>query len=159
MRANGDGAHVPSHTLRLEIERLKAQLAERDAAIADRNARIEKLARDLATLEEHVKRLLAGRRGGHTVPEGQGLLFPNNLEPASSPDPESDETPEGGDEEDDGEPDDQPQRAGASPGPRRPRKIDTSGLPCEERIHELPEVERICPDSGQVRSGCRDSQS
>jgi transposase len=141
---------VPSHTLQLENERLKAQLAERDAAIADRDAKIEKLARDLATLEENVKRLLAGRRGGHTVPEGQGLLFPNNLEQAAGSDPESDEMPEEGDEEDDGEPDDQPERAGASPGPRRPRKIDTSGLPCEERIHELPEAERICPDSGQV---------
>ena len=69
--------------LQLENDTLKQQLvvalaaiADRDAALADRAVKIEKLAHDLATLEAAVKRLLASRRGGYRVPEGQGLLFP-----------------------------------------------------------------------------------
>jgi len=146
---------MPSRALQLEVEKLKAQLStrdaqlgERDAAIADRDARIEKLARDLATLEEHVKRLLAGRRGGHTVPAGQGLLFPNHLEQAAESDPPSDESSEENDGDDD-EGDDEPDRRRPKARTKRRRKIDTSGLPCEERIHELPEEERVCPDTGQ----------
>lgn len=141
----------------LEIEKLKAQLAardtelaERDAAIVDRDAKIEKLARDLAMLETHVKRLLAGRRGGYSIPEGQGILFPNDLG-QDVVDATPDETSEGEqDEEDDDEPADEPQGGRPKPGARKPRKIDTSGLPCEERVHELPEQERVCPDTGQV---------
>jgi transposase len=135
--------------LQLENERLKAQLAERDAAIADRDAKIEKLARDLATLEAHVKRLLMGRRGGHFVPEGQGLLFPNAVEPGSE---DAAETDEGEDDADDAEQPEQAQAAEPACEPRQkgPRRIDTAGLPCEERVHELPEEERICPETGQV---------
>ena len=149
---------MPSHALQLEIEKLKAQvatrdveLADRDAAITDRDAKIEQLARQLATLEAHVKRLLAGRRGGHLIPEGQGVLFPNALEAEGEPDAASDETPE---EDpgaaDDDECDSDPEGPQPKAGTRKPRKIDTSGLPCEERLHELPEEERICPDTGQV---------
>ena len=69
---------VTSRDLLLENKRLKQQLAEARAAIADRDAKIEKLARDLAKLEALVTQLLAQRRGGHSVPEGQGLLFPES---------------------------------------------------------------------------------
>ncbi len=149
---------MPLHALQLENERLKAQLAtlesalaERDAAIVDRDAKIEQLARNLAMLEAHVKRLLAGRSGGHLIPEGQGVLFANALEAGEEHDAASGETPEEdqGDADDD-ECDDAPEPARPKAGARKPRKIDTSGLPCEERIHELPEQERICPDTGQA---------
>lgn len=134
--------------LKVENERLKKQLAERDAAILDRDAKIEKLAHDLAVLEAYVKRQLAGRRGGHLVPEGQGLLFPGALGT------DEHDAAAGAPEEDQGDADDD--ECDQEPEPRRPkasgekRKIDTSGLPCEERIHELPEEERVCPETGQA---------
>lgn len=53
--------------LQLENEELKKQLAECRAVIADRDATIAKLARDLADLQALVKRMLAGRRNGHVV--------------------------------------------------------------------------------------------
>lgn len=142
---------MPSRVLQLENERLKAQLAERDAAIADRDAKIEKIARDLATLEAHVKRWLGGRRGGHLVPEGQGLLFPNSVERASEDAAEADER-EGEDDDDEAEQPEQAQAVEPAGKPRRkgPKRIDTAGLPCEERLHELPEEQRICPETGQV---------
>jgi len=145
---------VASRAHQLQIDKLKgqlatrsAELAERDAAIVDRDAKIEKLARDLATLEAHVKRLLAGRTGGHTVPEGQGLLFPSSVEQTAKSDP-APEANEDQDEGDDDECDDEPERPKNGTG--KSRKIDTAGLPCEERIHELPEEDRICPDTGQT---------
>ena len=149
---------MASNAHQREIEDLRTQLAqrnavidERDAAIADRDAKIEKLARDLATLEAHVKRLLAGRRGGHLIPEGQGVLFPGALEAADQHESPTGETPEEdpGDADDD-ESDDEPERSRPKAGAGKPRRIDTSGLPCEDRVHDLPEEERICPDTGQV---------
>jgi len=134
-----------------QLAKRDAQLAERDAAIVDRDAKIDKLARDLATLEAHVKRLLAGRRGGYTVPEGQGLLFPSNLEQSAESDGESGEpTEEAEDESDDDEHDDERERNRPKAQARPARKIDTSGLPCEERVYELPEEQRICPVTGQL---------
>lgn len=137
------------HEPQVEIERLKKQLAERDAAIIDRDAKIEKLARDLATLEAHIKRLLAGRRGGYLVSEGQGLLFPSALgtddHDSAAGEPSEEDSGDADDEECDREPE---RRRPKAPGGKR--KIDTSGLPCEERIHEVPEDERVCPDTGQA---------
>ena len=124
--------------LQRENERLRRRLAEAHAAIADRDAKIEKLARDFATLEAHVKRLLAGRRGGHTVPDGQGLLFADHEQAVESdPDSEEDSEEDQGEGDDDGRAD-EPRRHPPNRGARRPRKIDTAGLPCEERVHELP---------------------
>jgi len=138
----------PHPLQQLEIERLKAQLAERDAAIADRDAKIEQLARSLALLEEQVKRMLGGRRGGHLVPEGQGLLFPNAIMAGeTSTDDAADEDEGDGDDEDQQSP---PAKSDPKSRRRKSRKVDTSGLPCEDRIHELPEEERICPDTGQA---------
>ena len=138
---------MASRALQHENEKLKGRLAERDAAIIDRDAKIEKLARDLATLEAHVKRLLAGRRGGHLIPDGQGVLFPNAVDAAVERDAASDDAPAENDGDAD---DDEPAPILPKAGAGKPRKIDTSGLPCEERIHELPEEERVCPDTWQV---------
>src|SRR5690606_19432185 len=138
-------AQMPTQALQIEIERLKAQLSERDAAIVDRDARIERLAHDLAMLESHMKRLLGGRRGGYLIPEGQGVLFPNALEVTGEQDAVSDES-SGEDQSDaqEGEVEDEPEPGRRKRRARRPRKVDTAGLPCEERLHELPESERVC---------------
>ncbi len=128
----------------LEIEKLKAQLADRDAAIADRDAKIEKLARDVASLQALVKRLLATRSGKHRIAEGQGFLFPEAVVPVAS-ESVADE-PSGGDDCDDGA--QQPRRPKVRAG--KPTKIDTTGLPCEDRVHELPEDQRVCPETGQT---------
>ena len=98
---------MPSSALQLENEKLKAQLTDRDASIVDRDAKIERLAHDLATLEAYVKRMLSGRRGGHLIPEGQGLLFSNalgagELEKARDEASETDED-EANDDESDGD--------------------------------------------------------
>ena len=71
--------------LQIENETLKRQLAEARAAIADRNAKIEKLAKDVATLEAAVKHLLTQRRSGYRIQEGQGLLFPESAPAGESP--------------------------------------------------------------------------
>lgn len=137
---------MTSIALQLEIKKLKQQLAERDAVIADRDSKIEKLARDVAKLQAAVKQLLAQRGGRHRIPEGQGLLFPE-VDSSGTDEP----TADGGDEDGDASDDDDSQRPapGKDGRKRTPRKIDTSGLPCEERLHELPEDQRVCPVTGQ----------
>ena len=52
---------VTSIELHLANKRLKKQIAERDAVIADRDATIERLARDVALLQDAVKQLIAQR--------------------------------------------------------------------------------------------------
>ena len=131
----------------VEIEQLKRQLADRDAAIADRDAKIEQLARDLATLAAHVKRLLAPRGGGYRIPEGQGVLFPDAVLAPESPTADPVETDDGVGTEGDDEEDDQPPKPKTRAGKR---KVDTAGLPREDRLHEVPEGQRICPVTGQA---------
>jgi len=139
---------VSSNAPQLEVGRLKAQLAERDAAIVDRDAKIERLGHDLRALEAYVKEVLRGRRRGDLIAEGQGVLFPDS---PASPEQAADDASEidgDGDESDD---DDDRAREKRRKGKRsRSRKIDTSALPCEERVHELPEEERVCPNTGQT---------
>lgn len=145
---------VSPRDVQLENESLKEQLAtsrrllvERDAAIADRDTQIKKLAADLAVLQQAVKELLARRGGGHSVPEGQGVLFPEaalapKVEPAAA----------GADEADDGtgEGASTARPAGKKPGtPRTPRKMDATGLPREDRLHDVPEAQRIDPVTGK----------
>jgi len=58
-----------------------------------------------------------------------------------------DETPAHADEAPDGET--TSDRTAREHRPQRPaRRIDTSALPRSERIHELPEDERVCPETG-----------
>jgi transposase len=140
--------------LQREIEELKgrltvreAALAERDAALADRDAKIVKLAGDLAKVQEALKHLLANRRGGgHPIPKGQGALFAEatlnaaveavvDAQPAATPPIEEDDAAK-------------PPRDPANRS-RRPGKIDLSGLPCEDRLHEVPEAQRVDPVTGQ----------
>lgn len=134
--------------LQAEVAKLRAQLAERDAAIADRDAKIAKLAGDVAKLQAIVKQMLARRGGGHRVPEGQGLLFPEasltTAPPASEPAADDD-----GEDADDDEDDSPRQPRSASGRSRRPGKIDTTGLPRKREIHDLPEDQRIDPVSGK----------
>lgn len=88
-----------------------------------------------------VTRLLANRRGDDKLAEGQGLLFPAAVITIDPPGTESVETATG-------EPADAAtQRSSSS---RTPRKIDTTGLPSEDRLHELPEDQRTCPKTGQA---------
>jgi transposase len=141
---------VSPSELQVENETLKKELAERDAAIADRDAKIEKLASDVTTLQTAVKQLLARRRGGHRIPEGQGLLFPVASLAIESPNTEA-PVPDGGTEADDGsgEEDSATRPPGRKGSPRKPRKIDTTGLPCEDRLHDVAEAQRIDPVTGE----------
>lgn len=128
---------------------LRKQLGERDAAIADRDKTIARLAQDVATLQDAVKKLLAQRGGGHRVPAGQGLLFPEALV-ATEPTPATTSV--------DAEPDDggdgdatqaKPATTKKKGTPRKPCKIDTTGLRCEDRLHDVPEDQRIDPVTGK----------
>jgi transposase len=130
-----------SNALQRENEELKAKLADRDAKIED-------LARDLAALKDHINNLLAWRKRGHLIAEGQGVLFPDppasesaHVEPKSAVQVDDD-----GDENgDDGEPATPPRSK-----KKQSRKVDTSALPREDRLHELPEEDRVCPETGQA---------
>ena len=145
--------------LQIEVERLRRELAKRDLRIAeleamllDRDATIARLSSDLAKLQTLVNQLLSQRRGGLRVPEGQGLLFgesaaSNAPAEASSEDTSSVVSEESGDEEDDGA---APAPEQPSKGKRRtPGKIDTTGLPRERVVHDLPEEQRIDRVSGK----------
>jgi transposase len=138
---------VTSIELKLTVRKLQKQLADRDAAIADRDAKIDKLMRDVALLQDAIKHLFAQRRSSHRIPEAQGLLFPAaepSVEPVVEAATDDDEGQADGDGEDE---DDSPRRK--SSGKRTPRKLDTTGLPREDRVHELPEELRVDPVSGQ----------
>ena len=81
---------MSSNALRLEIEKLKTQLADRDAAIMDRDAKIETLAQDLNVLKKHIQQMLSGRRGTPLLAEGQGVLFPESCDPVGQESSEED---------------------------------------------------------------------
>jgi transposase len=138
----------------LQVEALKKELAERDAAIVDRDAEIERLARDLRTVEQLLKRLLAGRSRRDLIAEGQGSLFPDVASQAEPADASDDPALAGGGDAgdvDEGSTEDEDDRTADQGEPRsRGRRIDTSGLPREDRVHELPEEERVCPETGQI---------
>jgi hypothetical protein len=132
---------------RLEIEGLKKQLAEARATIADRDAKIAKLAADLATLQAAVKQLLRHRGRDHGDQEGQGVLFPT----ATIETPQDDTGAHVEQEVDDGSPPARSKRGSK----RTPRRIDTTGLPHEDRLHDVPEAQRVDPVTGKqlVKTG------
>jgi transposase len=148
---------VSASALQLENETLKEQIAARDAVIAERNAaiadrdtQIKKLATDFAVLQEAVKKLLAGRSGGYRVPEGQGLLFPEAAidgEAPEAPAPDTDNEADDGSDDDDAV---AAKPAGKKGTPRTPRKIDTAGLPSEDRLHDVPEAQRVDSVTGKL---------
>jgi transposase len=136
-----------------EIERLRAALAERDArkeALRRANDELrkqnEELRQQLALLQQEVKRLLRGRGGAHLIDEGQLTLFDSEL-PALVEEVPADATPEHANEAPDGETPDDPIKTRHKP-KRRARKVDASALPREQVYHELPEGERVCPNTG-----------
>jgi len=145
---------VSPHALQLENESLKEQLGaldrlivERDAAIADRDTQIKKLASDLAVLQQAVKEMLARRGGGQRVPEGQGLLFPAaalEAPKAEAPAVDNNEADDGT-----GEDTDTARPAKKKGTPRKPCKIDTTGLPSEDRLHDVPEAQRVDAATGK----------
>ena len=140
--------------LQIENETLKRQLAEARAAIADRDAKIEKLAKDVATLEAAVKHLLTQRRSGYRIQEGQGLLFPESAPAGESPQADGSTPVDGAEAE---AADDTDEDGGDSP--RKPRgeatkrralgKIDTTGLRRVDRLHDVPQDQRIDPTTGK----------
>jgi transposase len=139
---------VTAIALQLENRRLKKQLAERDAIIADQAALTLKLQRDIEQLQKIVKQLLATRGGGHHIPEGQGLLFSDLAIAPEGIEAPSDESDSGDDGDGDSEADcKRPQRGKGSK--RTPRKVDTTGLPVEHRVHDIPESQRIDPATGK----------
>lgn len=138
---------MASSELHAEVAKLRAQLAEAHAALADRDAKIAKLAGDLAALQALVARLLAPRKGGLLVPKEQGLLFPSALNEAM-PATAAEESTASGDVADGDDADDQGAGRSAKRS-RTPRKIDTAGLPCEDRFHELPAEQRVHPQTGE----------
>lgn len=135
--------------MRVSLNRLQREIEELRAKLVDRDAKIEDLARDLAALKDHINRLLASRGRGHLIAEGQGVLFPDPPAPEAS---QSDsaagsETDDGDADEEDDDRDAERNACSSRPG-KKPRRIDTSALPCEERLHELPEEDRVCPETG-----------
>lgn len=128
--------------LQLENRRLKKQLAACDAIIADQIALTRKLQREIEQLQAIVKQLLATRSGGHRIPESQGLLFPDL---AIAPDG-IDASNDAAAEDDAGDSEDDCPRSSRGNGKglkRTPGKVDTTGLPVEERVHDIPEEQRI----------------
>ncbi len=131
--------------LQAEVEEQKAKLADSHAAIADRDAKIEQLTADVATLKSHLERLLANYRAHRAIPNGQGELFPD-------PDaPEVEQGEAGSDDELDAEANEDDERECKKPRRKRQsNRIDTSSLPRQDRLHEIPEKERFCPETGQA---------
>lgn len=141
-------------TLRRELAKKDAVIAEQKAMIADRDAKIAKLTADVAVLQKAVAHLMAQRRGGLCVPKGQGLLFPENAMGEVSPDaPSGDASSAAGEDADEDESDDKddsPTPPRSAKGKKRtPGKLDTTGVPRKREIHDLPEERRIDPVSGK----------
>ena len=91
--------------------------------------------------------MLARRGGGQRVPEGQGLLFPAAaLEARRRKAAAVDNN-----EADDGTgKDTSTARPAKKKGtPRKPCKIDTTGLPSEDRLHDVPEAQRVDAATGK----------
>jgi transposase len=154
----GVDLHVTHGALQAEIEKLRRRLAkkdsiiaERDAVLADRDAKIARLAEDVATMQKVVAQLMAQRRGGVRVPEGQGLLFSERQAGDVAVDAPSNEAGSAADEEagDDEEADIRPPKKPKGT-KRTPGRIDTTGLPRKREVHDLPENQRIDPVSGKA---------
>lgn len=123
----------------LQLEKLKTQLADRDALLADRDATIDRLARDVAILERHLKSIL-DKRGRGTSGDDQTPLLPG-----LAPDDESTSVEEAAAEENDSVESGEPKGKRKK---KKSKKVDTSGLPRDVRLHEVPVEDRFCPDTG-----------
>lgn len=133
------------------VTSIELQLAEARAVIADRDAKIDQLGRDVALLQDAIRHLLAQRGGGHRVPAGQGLLFPEASSAVDAPKAEEAETDDSDEAGDDSDEDDSPRpQPGKDSKTRTPRRIDTTGLPRQDRVHDVPDAQRVDPVTGQA---------
>ena len=132
----GMGVRVPSKSLRDEIRRLWAMVAERDAIIEDQKRRITNLEQQVLQFASQLESLLGGKKRTPELPPGPGL-FPDLVAEVGDGDDESD-----GDHESDDEDDKPKPGAGRDKDRNRKRGVDTTGLAQRDVIHELPEAER-----------------
>ena len=138
-----------NEVLRMQLVERDERLAEREGRIADLESQLELLAQKLELtakerrlLEEKLQQLRALRRRHPLIDPGQGVLDFGGAAP-------SEEQPEHVGEAPDGETQDDSIRQRHKP--KKPaRKIDTSNLPVEHVIHELPLEERVCPVTGKA---------
>lgn len=129
----------------------EAKLVERDAqneALRKRNAELEaelkQVRREFTIFRDEVKRLLGHvPKSKHLVDENQLPLF-DGIGPA---DPPPVEKPEHVDEAPDGETQDDSIRGRHKP-KKRAKKTDMTQLPRKVVTHDLPEDQRVCPDTG-----------
>lgn len=129
----------------------KSKLVERDAqneALRKRNAdlvaELKQVRREFTIFRDEVKRLLGHvPKSKHLVAEGQLHLF-DGIGPAEPPPAEK---PEHVDEAPDGETPDDSIRGRHKPR-KRAKKTDMSRLPREVVTHDLPQDERVCPETG-----------
>ncbi len=137
--------------LQSALRESERKLAERDAqnrALRKRNAELvaeqAKLRREFNAFREEVKKLLGHvPKSKHLVDEGQLPLF-DDIGPAE---PLPEEVPEHVGEAPDGETSDDSIRGRHKPR-KRAKKTDMSQLRHEIVTHELPDEERVCPDTG-----------
>ena len=125
-------------------EVLEAQLREARAAIADRDRQIAQLKADVEILKATIEKMLGKKSGGLTVPVAQQLLF---AEPTKAAEPAADTA-----ESDDGSAvvaDVSVPVAAKKGTPRTPRKVDTTGLPRNDKLHDVPPEKRIDPTTGK----------
>lgn len=133
----------------LENARLRAELAEEKAkseALRQLNAllrtQLEELTKEVRLLRSQIKQLRGGRSDGHRIDDGQLSLFGDISAPAEVPPPSehANEAPDGETPEDKIQPLHKPKR--------QARRIDTTLLPREKVVHELPEDQRVCAKTG-----------
>lgn len=148
---------VTRDSQRKEIEELRKELAtarsvivELRALIADRDAKIVTLTADIATLKKSIDHLMAQRRRGLRVPEGQGLLFGRSGLSGENA-PETSVTTPTTHGEDGAKAEATITRTPRAPGVQRtPGKIDTTGLPRKREVYDLPESQRIDAATGKA---------
>lgn len=140
--------------LRKELSIARTVISELRALLADRDAQIAGLRADVATLQKAVATLMGQRRGGLSVPKGQGLLFAVGEQAAVAPDarPGDAHAAVALASTGDGLANEvvapaATQRAAGTK--RTPRKLDTTGLPRRQQIHELSEAQRIDHATGK----------
>jgi len=150
-----DGAlQAENKKLKRELKKRELIIAQCNALLEDRDAAIAKLAADVTAMQKVIAQMMAQRRGGVRVPEGQGLLFSEAEREAGdvAADAPSNEAGSAEDEDsgDDKESDCRTNKQRAKGTKRTPGKLDTTGLPRKREIHDLPEDQRIDPASGKA---------
>ena len=145
MRVTNDAQTEDIEQLRKELANARVVIVELRALVADRDAKIASLTADVAALQKAVATLMGQRRGGVCVPKGQGLLFATGEQAAAAPEAPAGDLPAGvaatstadGSSKQAVAPVATPR---ATCTKRKPGKIDTTGLPRKQQVHELPVV-------------------